>query len=153
VIAVLDQKKDEAILRTFRDVAKHFSEVFSELTGAFGRTDCWVATPHHPLSPFTTLCFNCEGFPRADVARCLWTRVPLAPDGKSTAKLVMRTSSDEVEGGDVEAEGEAAAAKAKKAKKGKGAGAGAGAGAGSSDADVVEHFKGVAIEVRRSLLG
>lgn len=42
VIAVLDQKKDEAILRTFRDVAKHFSEVFSELTGAPLSTDACV---------------------------------------------------------------------------------------------------------------
>ena len=31
LIATLDARKDEAILRTFKGVAKHFSEVFSEL--------------------------------------------------------------------------------------------------------------------------
>lgn len=31
LIAHLDMKKDEAIERTFKTIAKHFSEVFSEL--------------------------------------------------------------------------------------------------------------------------
>lgn len=31
LIAVLDQRKDESIERTFKGVARHFREVFSEL--------------------------------------------------------------------------------------------------------------------------
>lgn len=37
LIRFLDMKKDESIERTFKGVAKHFRDIFSELTGGQGK--------------------------------------------------------------------------------------------------------------------
>ena len=68
------------------------------------------------------------------------------PDGKSNARLVMRTSSDEHPAGDDDEEAGAGSSKSAKSKKSKGSKSGGAV----AERDTVEQFKGVAIEVRGS---
>ena len=61
LVSILDQRKDELIERTFKGVARHFREVFSELVQG-GHGYLVMMKKKVPLAPACSFLFRLELF-------------------------------------------------------------------------------------------